>query len=231
MNEGEWFSPYWGILLLKLKIGKPFVDKLLKEGNKSREKNLDASDTLAGVIKGQFYYKYDYEKWFLPRFNEKILSVYEEKLKDFQPEPLTNKGAIKFPLKVVENSLWINYQRCKEYNPPHKHDGDLSFVIYLQVPKGIVEEDLKEQGKSKKTYPGRINFFSGTNMPFSINSYSELPEVGDVFIFPSYLMHFVNPFESEGERISVAGNIYLETNSTFLEGLTEWNKVNKMKQL
>jgi len=32
------------------------------------------------------------------------------------------------------------------------------------------------------------------------------PEVGDFFIFPSGLAHFVNSFKSKGERISVAVN-------------------------
>ena len=34
-----------------------------------------------------------------------------------------------------------------------------------------------------------------------------MPEVGDFFIFPSSLNHSVNNFQSEGERVSVSGNL------------------------
>ena len=36
-----------------------------------------------------------------------------------------------------------------------------------------------------------------------------MPEVGDLVMFPAWLRHYVNDFKSEGERISVSGNITL----------------------
>ena len=221
MIPGEWLMPYWGPLVLKLKIEQGFINKLLEEGNKSKEKQLDASDMLAGVITGQFFYEHGYEQWFLPNFNNQILSQYESNLSEYQPITYTNKGQLKYPFNIVQSSLWINYQKSKEYNPPHKHDGDLSFVIYLQVPDDMLDEDIKDQKNIKQKRPGRINFFTDSDRPFSISNYSALPEVGDVYIFPSWLMHYVNPFESDGERISVSGNIYLESYSSINE-LNQW---------
>ena len=37
-------------------------------------------------------------------------------------------------------ALWINYQKQNDFNPPHDHDGKLSFVIYLQIPKELKKE-------------------------------------------------------------------------------------------
>ena len=36
---------------------------------------------------------------------------------------------------------------------------------------------------------------------------SHFPEVGDLFIFPAWLKHYVAPFKADVERISVSGNI------------------------
>ena len=37
-------------------------------------------------------------------------------------------------------STWINRQSKNEFNPPHTHDGHLSFVIYTEIPDGLDEE-------------------------------------------------------------------------------------------
>ena len=38
-------------------------------------------------------------------------------------------------------------------------------------------------------------------------SHSFFPEEGDMFIFPAWLKHWVYPFKSDCERISVSGNV------------------------
>ena len=37
------------------------------------------------------------------------------------------------------------------------------------------------------------------------------PQIGDLYIFPSWLSHQVYPFRSEGERRSMAFNIHLRS--------------------
>ena len=44
-------------------------------------------------------------------------------------------------------ALWCNYQRQYEFNPPHDHDGKLSFVIYLSIP-----DPLKKKIKKKNYF-------------------------------------------------------------------------------
>ena len=104
-------------------------------------------------------------------------------------------------------SLWINYQRAGEYNPPHAHGGDLSFVIYLQVPDEIAEENLRTRHEHNNPGPGMIQFLLGPNMPLCVQSVGFIPMVGDVVVFPAWLPHYVNNFKSDVERISVSGNL------------------------
>ena len=41
-----------------------------------------------------------------------------------------------------------------------------------------------------------------------LQTHAHLPSVGDMFIFPAGLPHWVYPFvKTEGERVSISGNI------------------------
>lgn len=118
--------------------------------------------------------------------------------------------------------LWINFQKHRDFNAPHFHAFDISFVIYVDIP-----EEIKNEKNVLRGFPnGSITFTYGQNLKRSdrkssfnevLNSYispitqvTHLPSTGEMFIFPSYLNHYVAPFFTENiERISVAGNVSL----------------------
>ena len=109
-------------------------------------------------------------------------------------------------------SAWINRQKKNEFNPPHTHDDDLSFVLYTEIPDEL-EAECKNS-VSNSPGPGCIVF--DFNMPggsfnnLFLTTHAHLPSVGDMFIFPAQLPHWVYPFKTtEGERVSISGNIKL----------------------
>ena len=117
------------------------------------------------------------------------------------------------PKHMTLGNVWVNLQRKHEFNPPHTHDGVLSFVIWLQLPYTFAEEDRVAPGaKAKKPLSGRFSFY----LPVGdeVKTYhleSDQPNEGTAVIFPSNLSHAVNPFYSSDElRITVAAN-YLDT--------------------
>jgi len=193
----QYLFPYWGPLVFETQIDKEFVNLLLEKG---QETTVDARKYLAGQIDKEFYYE-NYNEWFIPKFSEYIES-YIETARDYTTS-LPKHMAQGWHLET----LWINYQRANEYNPPHDHSGDLSFVIYLQVPEEIVKENEETRHEHNNEGPGMITFWFGLSMPFSINMCSKMPSAGDIFIFPAWLPHYVNGFKSDVERISVSGNI------------------------
>ena len=56
--------------------------------------------------------------------------------------------------------------------------------------------------------PGGIQFFYGDGTRDAITYMSHFPKERDMFIFPAWLKHWVNPFKSDCTRISVSGNIH-----------------------
>ena len=165
---------------------------------KALESGEDYRNNLAGHLENEK--ALDKEKVYKILFP--YLNSYAQGYQDYRGEPLCNG------FEIV--SAWINRQKKNEFNPPHTHDGHLSFVIYTEVPQGLHKECHTSVASSPG--PGCITF--DFNMPinnkFFLQTHSHLPSVGDMFIFPAGLPHWVFPFKTtEGQRVSISGNIDL----------------------
>ena len=141
---------------------------------------------------------------------EKVFEIIEPYLQSYV-QGFWDYRKIKLANSFTMVSAWINRQKKYEFNPPHTHDDDLSFVIYTKIPEGL-EKECRES-VSNSPGPGCIVF--DFNMPSSaggnkmfLQTHAHLPSVGDMFIFPAGLPHWVYPFtKTEGERVSISGNI------------------------
>ena len=186
----------WGPCVIKLKIKDNFKKLLLDEADKNKK---SYEDKLAGQLYKEMGYEQKSKDIVAPEL-AKYLGVYDQMFQRYQ-----NKKYDK-PPKYAISALWINYQRQYDFNPPHDHDGALSFVIYLSLPDKLIEEHKAYTGKS--CGPGGIQFLYGDGGKDCITYMSDMPQTGDMFIFPAWLKHYVSPFKSDVTRISVSGNIH-----------------------
>ena len=199
MNEGEKVDVSifnWGPCVIKLKITDELKNILLEGGKKSTE---DFRGKLAGILDNEKGYNEETIKKVLP-FMSQYLGVYDQMYQKF-----TGKVFDKKPEYVI-SAVWINYQKQNEFNPPHDHDGKLSFVTYLSIPEELKKEHAAYTGKS--CGPGGIQFIYGDGPRDCVTYQSFFPEEGDIFIFPAWLKHWVAPYKSDCERISVSGNVH-----------------------
>ena len=186
----------WGPCVVKCKI-KPEYGKLLLDEAKNNK--IDFRDKLAGQIDLETSYSDEARTKMVP-FLSQYFGVYDQAYQAY-----TQKKYEKRP-EYILTALWINYQKANEFNPPHDHDGKLSFVIYLKIPEELKKENEKYIGKS--CGPGGIQFIYGNGPRDCISYMSYFPEELDMFIFPAWLKHWVSPFKSDCERISVSGNVH-----------------------
>ena len=184
----------WGPCLIKLKVADEFIKLLLSEGEASTD---DFSKKLAGQLHKEVGFR---DKSKLVPWLANYIGVYDK-----AHEAFMNKKP-KFKPEYVVSALWINYQKQFDFNPPHDHDGKLSFVIYCQIPDELKAENKAYNGRSGG--PGSIQFTYGEGTRDAITYQSQFPEVGDMYIFPAWLKHYVSPFKSDCTRISVSGNIH-----------------------
>ena len=105
-------------------------------------------------------------------------------------------------VKII--NLWVVRQFKNEYNPIHYHNGQLSGVGYLKIPKNMNQNKVVKKKKVKTN--GTIDFINGQKNFLSKSIYNLNPKIGDLLIFPNYLMHAAYPFNVDGERRSFSFN-------------------------
>lgn len=166
----------FGPLMYKGKLSEKIRKQLLDDAFRAEA---DASSILVGEVTDQLYiYPSD------PVLKE---------LHDMIREYLFVKGEIDL------EPLWVNFSVAGDWQPVHSHDGEYSFVAFVDIPEGMWEEGPAA---------GSIFFNYGEKLPGARSTFGPIkPEKGDVFIFPSWLNHYVYPFKCSGQRISVSGNI------------------------
>ena len=99
---------------------------------------------------------------------------------------------------------WMNANSLGSYNAPHTHPmAHWSGVYYVSLPK------------TESKYSGMVEFHDPrTDLPnwrilggrAFARKRQVRPNAGELIIFPSYLLHWVYPNESDGERVSIAFN-------------------------
>ena len=134
-----------------------------------------------------------------------------EKNRSYEWNKMTGLGTPANLYPSIDNihiaQCWLVSQYKNEYNPWHKHSGNFSSVMYLKIPEGMNDFMDKEYNDH---YPasGLIQFMYGEAQDFRSDTLMCKPEVGKMFLFPSWLRHSVYPFYCEGERRSLSFNAY-----------------------
>ena len=224
--EYEYYN--WGPFLMKIKAAPEHFNALKEISDKNREQGFDGRSGLAGRL--------ELEKGLYQESLSEVESILKPYFIDYLSETRhmwqenygfdSKENSVLFlsatAQKLYLSAAWCNYQQKKEYQPLHQHSGLLSFVFYLQVP----EEIKNEENLTTSDNNGTINFHYNSREQCSMTDHIKsehaifaskltqsiivhnniLPEPGDLFIFPSYLQHSVNHFESDVTRISMSGN-------------------------
>jgi len=138
---------------------------------------------------------------------EYVLRECRESVKDFV---VATAWAYKAkPTKL--NDLWVNYQAVGEFNPPHSHGGDLSFVIFHEIPYLIEHEMSRYPDVNGGSCAGHFSFQYTNPYGGIVNSMLPVDQTFEdtMFMFDAKLKHAVYPFYSNPEmhRITVAGNL------------------------
>ena len=192
------YQPF-GPSILKTTLPQGFVnllnaeaDRILHDDNLSKEH--DWSHNLAGNVKKEV--AIDQNK--IPNFPEFLITMAKAYYKHtIEKDPIEGSK--------VGFRVWVVSQYKGDFNPMHIHDANLSGVAFLKMPPGFDAEYAKEDHHPTA---GCLEFLGSMPNHFARHSYIAKPEVGDFYLFPSWLTHQVYPFRSEGERRSLAFNIH-----------------------
>ena len=186
------FKPF-GPSLGKGKLSKNIIKVINNQVDKSiiNKKN-DYSSKLVSQIRNEIKFSNSFIKKNLT--NELTRNIKKYLIK-------SDSSKIK-EIRII--NFWVVRQFKNEYNPVHYHEGQLSGVGYLKIPKKMIQ-NKKVKNKTINTN-GTIDFINGQKNFLSTSIYNLVPRVGDLMIFPNYLMHTAYPFNVDGERRSFSFN-------------------------
>jgi len=184
----------FGPTIGKSKLSKKIITILNTHVDRSKlSKKNDYSSKLASQIKNEI------------RIPKTIVnkSLSKELIKNIKI--YLDKSDIKKIKEIKIINLWVVRQLKNEYNPIHYHEGQLSGVGYLKIPQDMNQNKLVKNKKIKTN--GTIDFINGQKNFLSKSIYNLNPKLGDLLIFPNYLMHTAYPFNVDGERRSFSFNV------------------------
>ena len=183
----------FGPTIGKSKLSKKIIKNINKHVDEvTTSKKNDYSSKLASQIKNEIKLSNIFIKKYLSK----------ELIKNIKDYLLKSDSKKVKEIKII--NVWIVKQLKNEYNPVHYHDGQLSGVGYLKIPKNMTLNKMIKNKKIKTN--GTIDFINGQINFLSKSIYNIIPKIGDLIIFPNYLMHTAYPFNVDGERRSFSFN-------------------------
>ena len=215
---------YWGPFFANITLADDVTNALIKMTDKiiDDKKSESHGQSLAGVIDKELkVYKSDMDEFGVDHMLESIVRSYVihcAKMHSHFHENWTYESFI--------NSAWVVSQYENEYNPLHNHTGcDISGVIYLKMPDTKGRRNI-ESKKGKDDNDGDITFVHSAmgqrnHDILEKGIFTITPQVGQMVLFPSYLLHTVYPFIGKEERRCIAFNANYrigDENKSFIAG-------------
>ena len=183
----------FGPSLSRTKVSRKFIKIINDEFDlKMNSKMKDYSSKLASQIKNEVKLNKSFVEKYLSNEIKKNIRKFLKK------ENIKNIKDIKIL------NFWVVRQFKNEYNPIHYHQGDISGVGYIKLPKGMTINKMVKNKKLRTN--GTIDFINGQKNFLSKSIYNIIPKVGELILFPNYLMHTAYPFNIDGERRSFSFN-------------------------
>ena len=217
----------FGPRILEAQLPYPMVQSLNKVcddiiKSKKKRKELDKHDTLVGHVTEELIC--DFENPKLENFGNFLTNATRVLYEQYVIEKHGEIGETNKVKHMLINDAWFVRSFEYDYNPTHIHTNcTFSCVAYLKVPKTIKDKNHRNK-RERYVTEGRIDFIYGGNSVCCPSNFVIKPKVGNIYIFPSDLMHSVYPFFGDGERRSFSANM-----SFIFHGQQEREKEEKEK--
>ena len=169
-------------------IPQELLDELYNGAYKFKEKYESATRSNRGGYQTPPFYGEGFHpvgKEFIEKMIYKILEEDEWILEQSK--------ALDHTFKIRQWEWWYNINPKGAWNIPHTHPGaTLSMVLYLTDTNDL------------------LNFHNpNDHILYGHTAFARRTKKGDVLIFPSNLLHYVTPNESDEDRITISINLQL----------------------
>ena len=106
---------------------------------------------------------------------------------------------------------WVNLHKTGHFGHPHMHPNSLYSCVYYPHDVSSDQGDLFFHNETTQTYISRtLDPQIGEYNIMNSNRWSFTPKKGEVYIFPSHLIHSVGVNKSDNDRYSIACNFWVD---------------------
>jgi hypothetical protein len=191
-----------------------YLDSYLKE-----KKRKSLASTLVGQIQHGQQLLMDHNDEKVSEFTDLLCSLGAEYINQFSQ---ATGATYKTNKRVEMDELWSVHSYERDYNPIHSHGTKtlmgISCTTWTKVPQQILDQPTAGTPNynlynSSGDCDGYLAFQYGQNHVTDVEtlkppqSFVLQPQVGKLYLFPSWLQHMVYPFQGDGERRTVAANL------------------------
>ena len=200
---------------LETELPKSVMSRLQNYIETAKKNPTNLNYDLAGNISKSLTLK-DKDDWFFKTILNALINKFIQTFPSYRRQVHIVTKDVPFCLEP----FWVNFQKENEFNPLHDHSGAFSFVIWIKIPT-----DWREQHAipfvASSVSPSASDFeFHYTTMLGHIETHTyclDKKSEGFMLFFPASLQHTVYPFYNcDKERISISGNIRLDTSTSNL---------------
>ena len=194
----------WG--WIEKKLDHSSIDYLWRCIDKKGEK---IKDNLIFAHVDEVYLLLDRGDWFFHHVVEPLALDYEREFGNGLSTSIPVATGHRWQL----GRFWVNYYRSSTYIPLHDHTGIYSFVIWLKIPSR--QKILGKSHYNETHYNSTFQFYY-IDLLGAVRShtyYLNPEDEGTMVLFPSTLKHCVHPHYSDEDRITISGNIILNSST------------------
>ena len=142
----------------------------------------------------------NYGGWQSQSFN-KINKNFESLFDNINASVKKIEKQLNLEKKLFLHNYWCSVNNFGSFNKPHEHHGAvISGVYYVSIPKNSGDIVFMNQNRDMVYQP--IKQYNKYNS----SVWTTEPKENLCLLFPSYLMHYVEPNLSKEERISISFN-------------------------
>jgi uncharacterized protein (TIGR02466 family) len=120
----------------------------------------------------------------------------------------TKKMEVKKSIILSIGNMWFNINNYKDFNVEHEHPKSfISGVYYLQTHNKCGDIVFKHPSQTIGVYWD--DMFENYNY-FNSSTYKLNPIEKNLYLFPSWLKHYVEPNQTKKDRISISFNVIIK---------------------
>lgn len=129
--------------------------------------------------------------------------------------------AVNANIEFYITNSWINIHRRGHSAGSHSHHNSLlSGVLYLKTTQNSGDLVFHRDIHSLVPFPPALDLDMDSFNLYNCKSWGHKPKTNDICLFPSVVMHSVDPNESDEERWSLAFNVFVRGNFGALHQLS-----------